>query len=106
MGAKKMAEDYEEDEGYVADEGYHDMGGGVDMADVVYEVDETALMEALVDMREKRINESRVRAAVRTELNDILNNMESGSRWMYGDRKPGASNAGKVHRGFLGPGFR
>jgi hypothetical protein len=82
------------------------MGGGMDMSDVVYEVDETALMEALVDMREKRINESRVRAAVRTELNDILNGMESGSRWMYGDRKPGASGSGKVHRGFLGPGFR
>jgi len=116
MGAKKMEEEYDEnymaDEGYMADEeymsdeGYHSMGGGMDMSDVVYEVDETALMEALVDMREKRINESRVRAAVRTELNDILNGMESGSRWMYGDRKPGASGSGKVHRGFLGPGFR
>jgi len=93
------------EEEYAEDEGYHSMGSD-DMSDTVYEVDETALMEALVDMREKRINESKVRAAVRSELSDILNNVDSGSRWMYGNRQPASSGNGKVSRGFLGPGFR
>ncbi len=82
-----MAEEAEEDEG------------------MVYEVNEDELMEALVDMRQARLNESRVRNTVRTEIEDILNEMESGSRWIYGDRKPTKAN-GKVTRGFLGPGFR
>jgi len=86
-----------------ADEGMYEMG----MHDeTVYEVDEEELMEALVDMREKRLNESRMRSAVREELSDILNEMESGSRWIYGDKKPSNSSKGNVSRGFLGPGFR
>lgn len=90
------------DEG-MYDEGMHDKG----MHDeTVYEVDEEELMEALVDMREKRLNESKIRSAVRQELSDILNEMESGSRWIYGDKKPANSSKGKVSRGFLGPGFR
>jgi hypothetical protein len=85
------------------DKGMHDKG----MHDeTVYEVDEEELMEALVDMREKRLNESKIRSAVRQELSDILNEMESGSRWIYGDKKPANSSKGKVSRGFLGPGFR
>jgi len=80
------------------DKGMHD--------ETVYEVDEEELMEALVDMREKRLNESKIRSAVRQELSDILNEMESGSRWIYGDKKPANSSKGKVSRGFLGPGFR
>ena len=86
------------DEGYMEDEGY--------MADeTVYEVDETELMEALVDMREARLNEAKLRSAVKHELSDILKNM-GGARWIYGDKKPGNSNKGSVSRGFLGPGFR
>ncbi len=78
----------------------------MDADEVVYEVDEGELMEALVDMREKRLYESKMRSAVREELSDILNEMESGSRWIYGTKKPSNSGAGKVARGFLGPGFR
>jgi len=78
----------------------------MDMDEVVYEVDEMALMEALVDMRDRRLEEAKVRTQVRTEIKDILNNTESGSRWLYGDRAPAASGQGKVSRGFLGPGFR
>jgi hypothetical protein len=92
MGMDMGDEGYMEDEGYMADE-------------TVYEVDETELMEALVDMREARLNEAKLRSAVKTELNDILKNM-GGSRWVYGDKKPGNSNKGSVSRGFLGPGFR
>ena len=82
--------------------GYNDMGED----DMVYEVDETELMEALVDMREKRLEESKVRSAVRKELSSILNSKESGSRWIYGDRQPASSSKGSISRGFLGPGFR
>ena len=114
--AKKMEEDdYEEGyEGYMAEEMedeanemYHDSMGGMSYGDdLVYEVDETQLMEALVDMREKRLQESRFRTAVREELSTILNNKEAGSRWLYGNRQPTNSGKGKVARGFLGPGFR
>jgi hypothetical protein len=113
LGKKMEEEDYEEGYGMheemedEANEMYHDTMGGMGYdEDVVYEVDETQLMEALVDMREKRLNESRVRSAVREELTSILNSRESGSRWLYGDRQPSNSGKGKVARGFLGPGFR
>ena len=92
MGMGMYDEGYMEDEGYMADE-------------TVYEVDETELMEALVDMREARLNEAKLRSAVKHELSDILKNM-GGSRWIYGNKQPGNSNKGNVSRGFLGPGFR
>ena len=88
------------------DEMYHDTMGGMSYGETVYEVDETQLMEALVDMREKRLEEGRVRSAIREELSQILNNREAGSRWLYGNRQPGNSKKGSVARGFLGPGFR
>jgi len=115
LGKKMQEDDYEEGyEGYMAEEmedeaseGYHDSMGGMSYGDdVVYEVDETQLMEALVDMREARLQESRVRTAVREELSSILNSQESGSRWLYGNRQPTNSGKGKVAKGFLGPGFR
>lgn len=93
---------YEEDE---ETEGAAYETAHVEDEGMVYEVDEEELMEALVDMRQARLNESRVRNTVRTEIEDILNEMESGSRWLYGNRKPGKAG-GKVTRGFLGPGFR
>jgi len=114
----KMEEVYEEDmygedmyeegmyEEEPVDEMYADTMGGMNYDDMVYEVDETELMEALVDMREKRLEESKVRSAVRKELSSILNSKESGSRWLYGNRQPTSSSNGNVSRGFLGPGFR
>jgi hypothetical protein len=115
--APSMDEDYMGDEDYMS-MGDESMGMGMGMEDdsymegegymqdeTVYEVDETELMEALVDMREARLNEAKLRSAVKTELNDILKNM-GGSRWIYGNKQPGNSNKGNVSRGFLGPGFR
>jgi len=78
----------------------------MDESEVVYEVDETELMEALVDMREKRLFESKVRATVRDEISDILNEMDAGSKWLYGKNKPSNSKKGSVARGFVGPGFK
>lgn len=93
-----------EEESYLEEEEYgmHEMSAD----EMVYEINETDLMEALVDMREQRLEESRVRSAVRSELSSIINDMESGSRWIYGDRKPANSASGRVARGFMGPGFR
>ena len=123
VASPKMEEVYEEDmygEGMYEEEpvdemhagtmgGMGSMGtmGGIGYEDdMVYEVDETELMEALVDMREKRLEESKVRSAVRKELSSILNTKESGSRWLYGNRQPASSSKGSISRGFLGPGFR
>jgi len=113
VASPKMEEVYEEDmygegmyEEEPVDEMYADTMGGMNYDDMVFEVDETELMEALVDMREKRLEESKVRSAVRKELSSILNSKESGSRWLYGDRQPTLSSTGNVSRGFLGPGFR
>ena len=117
---------YEEDMDDAAMEGMYmdDMGpggmGGMDdemymdemghdkahSKETVYEIDEMQLMEALVDMREKRLEEGKFRSKVRREISDVLNEMESGSRWMYGNKKPANSGKGSVSRGFLGPGFR
>ena len=112
-GAKPpVAEEDEMDEMGHMDDGAYEMSymddGAYEMAmdDVVYEVDEMELMEALVDMRDRRLAESKVRAQVRAEISDILNSAESGSRWLYGNRAPASSDGGKVTRGFLGPGFR
>ena len=113
VASPKMEEVYEEDmygegmyEEEPVDEMYADTMGGMGYDDMVFEVDETELMEALVDMREKRLEESKVRSAVRKELSSILNSKESGSRWLYGNRQPASSSKGSISRGFLGPGFR
>ena len=113
VASPKMEEVYEEDmygegmyEEEPVDEMYADTQGGMGYDDMVFEVDETELMEALVDMREKRLEESKVRSAVRKELSSILNTKESGSRWLYGNRQPASSSKGSISSGFLGPGFR
>lgn len=108
--AKPVPEgDYEEGMHYEGayEEGMHDEDMSEMYTDeMTYEIDETDLMEALVDMRERRLEESRVRSAVRSELSSIINEMESGSRWLYGNRQPTNSSQGRVSRGFMGPGFR
>jgi len=104
MGMGMGGDSYMEDDAYMEDDSYME-GEGYMQDETVYEVDETELMEALVDMREARLNEAKLRSAVKTELNDILKNM-GGSRWIYGNKQPGNSNKGNVSRGFLGPGFR
>ena len=84
-----------------------EMGHGHDHAkETVYEIDEMQLMEALVDMREQRLEEGKFRTKVRREISDVLNEMETGSRWIYGNKKPSNSGKGSVAKGFLGPGFR
>ena len=69
----------------------------------MYEIDEYALMEALVDMRQRRLEESNVRDAVRDEIKRALSD-RSGA-WVYGAKKPTTSKAGQVSRGGFGIGF-
>ena len=100
--AKPVAEDDYTD----TDEGDHyEMGGahGDIMDEEMYEIDEYALMEALVDMRQRRLEESNVRDAVREEIQRALRD-RSGS-WVYGANKPTNSKAGQVSRGGFGIGF-
>lgn len=108
----------EEDEGYHMeegeyegyhmegeDEGYHmeEMGGMID-DEAVYEIDEMSLMEALVDMRQRRLEESAVRETVQDEIRRALAD-RSGS-WIYGSNKPSASRVGQISRGGFGFGFK
>ena len=112
--AKPVAEDdyADTDEGAGHYEGdhyegdyHHEMGGHHSdiMDEEMYEIDEYALMEALVDMRQRRLEESNVRDAVREEIQRALRD-RSGS-WVYGANKPTNSKAGQVSRGGFGIGF-
>ena len=69
----------------------------------MYEIDETELMEALVGMRQQRLEEATVRDAVRDEIKRALS--DKSSSWMYGRNKPTASQIGQVSRGGAGIGF-
>jgi hypothetical protein len=69
----------------------------------MYEIDEMALMEALVELRQQRLEENAVRDAVRDEIKRALSD-KSGS-WVYGGNKPTASRQGQIARGGFGVGF-
>lgn len=70
----------------------------------MYDIDETELMEALVSMRQQRLEESAVRDVVRDEIRRALSD-KSGS-WVYGANKPEASQEGQISRGGFGIGFK
>ena len=73
------------------------------MDDEMYEIDEYALMEALVDMRQRRLEESNVRDAVREEIQRALS--DRSASWVYGSNKPTNSKQGQISRGGFGIGF-
>ena len=100
----------EEDEMEEGDVYELDPGDGAHMTEddmiddsMTYEIDETELMEALVDMRQQRLEENQVRDAVRDEIQRALSD-KSGA-WMYGGNKPTASRQGQIARGGFGFGF-
>lgn len=105
--ATEMYSEEEEDDQEQMDE-YDDMYGMSDFGDefdddVIYDIDETELMEALVTMRQQRLEESSVRDTVRDEIRRALSD-KSGS-WVYGSNKPAASRMGQISRGGFGVGF-
>ena len=113
---KEDAEEEEEEEGKVALDEYYDefdQDTAADSpkldeeeaiaADEMYEIEETDLMEALVEMRQARLEEEAVRDAVREEIARALSD-KSGS-WVYGSKRPTASRQGQIARGGFGVGF-
>lgn len=107
-GAKTPpAAEGDEHEGYHLEEMGYEEGYGMDEMEIedgdVYEIDEYALMEALVDMRQRRLEESQVRDTVRDEIRRALSD-RSGS-WVYGANKPTNSRQGQIARGGFGIGF-
>ena len=96
--------DYHEMDHYEGDY-HHEMGGHHSdiMDEEMYEIDEYALMEALVDMRQRRLEESNVRDAVREEIQRALS--DRSASWVYGSNKPTNSRQGQISRGGFGIGF-
>ena len=72
--------------------------------DVMYEINEEELAEALVHMRQTNLDESYVRDAVREEIARALRNR--GASWLYGKNQPTNSKAGQVVQGGFGIGFK
>jgi len=91
------AEEEEEEEGSM-----YEMDSIED--NVYYEIDEMQLMEALVEMRQSRLEESAVRDTVRDEIRRALS--EKGGSWIYGANKPRNSQPGQIFRGGFGIGFK
>ena len=78
-----------------------------DDREVVYEIDDRELM-AEAKRAEKNLVEHDFRMQVREEIGQILNNLEHGSRWIYGtkENQPRNSKTGQITRGGLGIGFK
>lgn len=72
----------------------------------VVEIDDKELMKEVRNIKQKRINEERLKAVIEDELKDVLAEMQYGSSWMYGNKKPNSSKKGQVTRGFRGLGFK
>ena len=75
-------------------------------ADVVLEIDEGMLRREIRRMKSERMNENKLRLAVRNEIHDIFDDLGiSDSSWVYGNNKPRNSKQGRVNMSFTGPGF-
>lgn len=70
----------------------------------VYEIDEMELAEALIGMRQHRLEEASVRDTVRDEIQRAL--ADKSGAWVYGSNRPTASGFGHVSRGGFGIGFK
>jgi len=74
--------------------------------DIVLEIDEGMLRREIRRMKSERMNENKLRLAVRNEIHDIFDDLGiSDSSWVYGNNKPRNSKQGRVNMSFTGPGF-
>ena len=78
--------------------------------DVVLEIDEALLRKEIRRMRSARLSESKLRAAIRNEIQGIFSeigvqNHTVDSSWVYGGNKPKLSKDGSVVTSFPGIGF-
>ena len=100
-GAEEEVDDTEKDEAPVEP-----------MDEIMLELDENMLRREIAKMRRERqarLNESRLRSAIRNEIQGIFSELDlyrSDNKWVYGDDQPRNSRDGYVSRGFPGVGFR
>ena len=74
--------------------------------ETVLEIDEGMLRREIRRMKSERMNENKLRLAVRNEIHDIFDDLGiSDSSWVYGNNKPRNSKQGRVNMSFTGPGF-
>ena len=73
--------------------------------DVVLEIDENMLRREIIRMKHERLQESKLRRAIRNEVQDIFKKINNDSSWVYGNRKPRNSRKDGVSMGFVGIGF-
>ncbi len=74
--------------------------------DVVLEIDEGMLRKEILRMKRNRLEETRLRGAIRNEIRDIFSSLTNDNSWVYGENKPRNSKKGSVTRGFAGVGFK
>ena len=97
-------------------ESYLDAEGGEDYLnedaqedDETLEIDDGELREAVARFKQERLDESRLREAVRGEIQSILDDLgvyRSDSSWIYGDDQPQNSRKGLINMMFPGVGFK
>jgi hypothetical protein len=74
--------------------------------DPILELDENAIRRELHNLRAQRLQESKLRVAIRNEIEDIFESLGlSDSSWVYGDNQPKNSKDGQVATAFPGIGF-
>jgi hypothetical protein len=73
---------------------------------VVLEIDERMLRREIIKMKRERLEENRLRGAIRHEIQDIFASLTNDNSWVYGDNKPRNSRKGSVNMGFAGIGFK
>ena len=73
---------------------------------VVLEIDEGMLRKEILRMKRAKLEETRLRGAIRHEIQDIFASLTNDNSWVYGDNKPRNSRKGSVNMGFAGFGFK
>jgi len=75
----------------------------------VLEIDEVELQQEIRRLRKDKLAENRLRDAVRSEIQGILEEVgayQVDGKWVYGDNQPTNSREGLVNLAFPGIGFR
>jgi hypothetical protein len=96
-------------EGMISAEAHDDDDPDLDdppAEDVVLEIDEGMLRQEILRMKRSRLEETRLRGAIRHEIQDIFASLTNDNSWVYGDNKPRNSKRGSVSMGFAGFGFK
>ena len=78
-----------------------------DADDELLDIDEGMLRREILRMKKERLQENRLRTAIRGEIQGIFAELglEQDSSWVYGDKQPKNSKKGRVNMGFPGIGF-